>query len=169
MSNFDLTKYLAEGKLYEASIPSGWKKIDTSNDYEKESQQGRLMGFEAPMNGIEGDEVDNIYIEQDGDEYEVHIMTAFNNPEYKGPFNSKEEALKVAIQKMEDLKKDWDEKDLGEGKLIKEESTEVFTDAELDMASEMLMDMYDKLGLEDSVERSDALFKVIEAFFETLD
>ena len=29
-------------------------------------------------------------------------------PEYKGPFNSKEEALKVAIQKMEDLKKDWD-------------------------------------------------------------
>ena len=52
---------------------------------------------------------------------------------------------------------------------IKEESTEVFTDAELDMASEMLMDMYDKLGLEDSVERSDALFKVIEAFFETLD
>ena len=169
MNNFDLTKYLAEGKLYEASIPSGWKKIDTSNDYEKESQQGRLMGFEAPMNGIEGDEVDNIYIEQDGDEYEVHIMTAFNNPEYKGPFNSKEEALKVAIQKMEDLKKDWDEKDLGEGKLIKEESTEVFTDAELDMASEMLMDMYDKLGLEDSVERSDALFKVIEAFFETLD
>ena len=169
MNNFDLTKYLAEGKLYEASIPSGWKKIDTSNDYEEEERQGRLMGFEAPMNGIEGDEVDNIYIEQDGDEFEVHIMTAFNNPEYKGPFNSKEEALKVAIQKMEDLKKDWDEKDLGEGKLIKEESTEVFTDAELDMASEMLMDMYDKLGLEDSVERSDALFKVIEAFFETLD
>jgi len=108
MNNFDLTKYLAEGKLYEASIPSGWKKIDTSNDYEKESQQGRLMGFEAPMNGIEGDEVDNIYIEQDENEYEVHIITAFNKPEYKGPFSSKEEALKVAIQKMEDLKKDWD-------------------------------------------------------------
>ena len=108
MENFDLTKYLAEGKLYEASIPSGWKKIDTSNDYEKESQQGRLMGFEAPMNGIEGDEVDNIYIEQDENEYEVHIITAFNKPEYKGPFSSKEEALKVAIQKMEDLKKDWD-------------------------------------------------------------
>ena len=91
------------------SIPSGWKKIDTSNDYEEEERQGRLMGFEAPMSGIEGDEVDNIYIEQDGDEYEVHVMTAFNNPEYEGPFSSKEEALKVAIQKMEDLKKDWDE------------------------------------------------------------
>ena len=100
---------LAEGKLFEESIPSGWKKIDTSNDYEEEERQGRLMGFEAPMSGIEGDEVDNIYIEQDGDEYEVHVMTAFNNPEYEGPFSSKEEALKVAIQKMEDLKKDWDE------------------------------------------------------------
>ena len=98
-----------EGQLSSIKVPSGWKKIDTSNDYEKESQQGRLMGFEAPMNGIEGDEVDNIYIEQDEDEYEVHVITAFNDPEYKGPFNSKEEALKVAIQKMEDLKKDWDE------------------------------------------------------------
>ena len=120
MKDFDYRKYLAEGRLYEESIPSGWKKIDTSNDYEKEDKQGRLMGFEAPMNGIEGDEVDNIYIEQDGNEFEVHIMTAFNNPEYKGPFNSKEEALKVAIQKMEDLKKDWDEKDLAEGKLLNE-------------------------------------------------
>ena len=100
---------VAEGVIKEESIPSGWKKIDTSNDYEEEERQGRLMGFEAPMSGIEGDEVDNIYIEQDGDEYEVHVMTAFNNPEYEGPFSSKEEALKVAIQKMEDLKKDWDE------------------------------------------------------------
>ncbi len=100
---------LYEDIIKEESIPSGWKKIDTSNDYEEEERQGRLMGFEAPMSGIEGDEVDNIYIEQDGDEYEVHVMTAFNNPEYEGPFSSKEEALKVAIQKMEDLKKDWDE------------------------------------------------------------
>jgi hypothetical protein len=98
-----------EGQLSSIKVPSGWKKIDTSNDYEKESQQGRIMGFEAPMNGIEGDEVDSIYIEQDENEYEVHIMTAFNKPEYEGPFSSKEEALKVAIQKMEDLKKDWDQ------------------------------------------------------------
>jgi hypothetical protein len=98
-----------EGQLSSIKVPSGWKKIDTSNDYEKESQQGRIMGFEAPMNGIEGDEADSIYIEQDENEYEVHIMTAFNKPEYEGPFSSKEEALKVAIQKMEDLKKDWDQ------------------------------------------------------------
>ena len=132
MNNFDLRKYLAEGRLYEESIPSGWKKIDTSNDYEKESQQGRLMGFEAPMNGIEGDEVDNIYIEQDEDEFEVHVITAFNNPEYKGPFNSKEEALKVAIQKMEDLKKDWD-KDLAEGKLLKEGMSLEFYDGDVEL------------------------------------
>ena len=132
MNNFDLRKYLAEGRLYEESIPSGWKKIDTSNDYEKESQQGRLMGFEAPMNGIEGDEVDNIYIEQDEDEFEVHVITDFNNPEYKGPFNSKEEALKVAIQKMEDLKKDWD-KDLAEGKLLKEGMSLEFYDGDVEL------------------------------------
>ena len=125
MDNFDYKKYLAEGMLYEESIPSGWKKIDTSDEYEEEAEQGRLMGFEAPMNGIEGDEVDNIYIEQDEDEFEVHIITAFNNPEYKGPFNSKEEALKVAIQKMEDLKKDWDE-DLAEGRLLKENQSPKF-------------------------------------------
>jgi len=113
----------SENLLKEESIPSGWKKIDTSDEYEEEDEQGRLMGFEAPMNGIEGDEVDNIYIEQDEDEFEVHIMTAFNDPEYKGPFNSKEEALKVAIQKMQDLKKDWDSEEdyIGEGKLLKED------------------------------------------------
>ena len=49
------------------------------------------------------------------------------------------------------------------------EATEIFTDAELDMASEMLMDMFDKLGLENNVEKSDALFKYIEGWFETLD
>ena len=177
MNNFDLTKYLAEGKLYEASIPSGWKKIDTSNDYEEEERQGRLMGFEAPMNGIEGDEVDNIYIEQDENEYEVHIITAFNKPEYKGPFSSKEEALKVAIQKMEDLKKDWDKKDLAEGKLLKENRphpTEVFSDEELDYIGDMMTAMYDKLGLaagegETDVKKALALSDRIEGFFQSLN
>jgi hypothetical protein len=49
------------------------------------------------------------------------------------------------------------------------EATEVFTDAELDMASEMLMDMFDKLGLENNVEKSDALVKYINGWFETND
>ena len=37
------------------------------------------------------------------------------------------------------------------------------------MASEMLMDMFDKLGLENNVEKSDALFDFIKGWFETLD
>ena len=53
---------------------------------------------------------------------------------------------------------------------IKEvEATEVFTDAELDMTSEMLMRIFDKLGLENNVEKSDALVKYINAWFETND
>ena len=49
------------------------------------------------------------------------------------------------------------------------ETTEVFTDAELDMADKMLMDMFDKLGLENNVEKSDALVKYINSWFEGLD
>ena len=47
--------------------------------------------------------------------------------------------------------------------------SEVFTDVELDMASEMLMNMFDKLGLENNVEKSDALVDYINAWFETND
>ena len=50
-----------------------------------------------------------------------------------------------------------------------EAATEVFTDAELDIASEMLMNMFDKLGLENNVEKSDALVKYINSWFEGLD
>jgi|13_taG_2_1085334.scaffolds.fasta_scaffold05845_4 hypothetical protein len=52
---------------------------------------------------------------------------------------------------------------------IDEVATEVFTDAELDMASVMLMNMFDKLGLENNVEKSDALVKYINSWFEGLD
>lgn len=51
----------------------------------------------------------------------------------------------------------------------KAEATEVFTDAELDMAEEMLMGMFDKLGLENNVEKSDALIDYINGWFEELD
>ena len=59
---------------------------------------------------------------------------------------------------------------------IKEESTEVFTDEQLDYITDTMMDMYEKLGLADEndpsttdVVKSDALFAAIEGFFETLD
>jgi hypothetical protein len=58
---------------------------------------------------------------------------------------------------------------MAEGPIKEDETTEVFTDAELDMTSEMLMDMFDKLGLENNVEKSDALVKYINAWFETND
>lgn len=59
---------------------------------------------------------------------------------------------------------------LVEGKLLKENHpSEVFTDDELDMASEMLMNMFDRLGLENNVEKSDALAKYINSWFEGLD
>jgi len=61
------------------------------------------------------------------------------------------------------------ETEIEEIDMLEAEATEVFTDAELDMASEMLMNMFDKLGLENNVEKSDALVKHINSWFENLD
>jgi len=86
-----------------------------------------------------------------------------------------EDDIKDNEKKLAKLKKDFKD-DVNEGNakyyedsMKKDEPTEVFTDAELDMASEMLMDMFDKLGLENNVEKSDALVKYINAWFETND
>ena len=192
MSNFDLKKYLAEGKLLkeEYNLPDSdsttdqyvnnhWDGIlkdilrahtDLRNSKGGESipEKPSQLDIDIVLGRFDGagefmDVDPNVYNEY-FDFYDMYLVTqrdeentkSISDEDYpKGNYDG--------YTKRDDLPK------LSEGKLLKEESTEVFTDAELDMASEMLMDMYDKLGLEDSVERSDALFKVIEAFFETLD
>ena len=66
---------------------------------------------------------------------------------------------------------------LTEGRLLKENRphpTDVFSDEQLDYVTDMLKDMYEKLGLEKSpgetdVVKADALMDRIEGFFETLD
>ena len=192
MDNFDLKKYLAEGKLLkeEYNLPDSdsntdkyvnnhWDGIlkdilrahtDLRNSKGGESipERPSQLDIDIVLGRFDGadefTDVDPSVYEEYFDFYDMYLVTqrdeentkSISDEDYpKGNYDG--------YTKRDDLPK------LSEGKLLKEESTEVFTDAELDMASEMLMDMYDKLGLEDSVERSDALFKVIEAFFETLD
>ena len=192
MSNFDLKKYLAEGKLLkeEYNLPDSdsttdqyvnnhWDGIlkdilrahtDLRNSKGGESipEKPSQLDIDIVLGRFDGAgefmDVDPNEYNEYFDFYDMYLVTqrdeentkSISDEDYpKGNYDG--------YTKRDDLPK------LSEGKLLKEESTEVFTDAELDMASEMLMDMYDKLGLEDSVERSDALFKVIEAFFETLD
>ena len=66
---------------------------------------------------------------------------------------------------------------LAEGRLLKENRphpTDVFSDEQLDYVTDMLIAMYEKLGLEKSpgetdVVKADALMDRIEGFFETLD
>ena len=65
---------------------------------------------------------------------------------------------------------------LAEGKINENRPhpTEVFSDEELDYIGDMLVTMYEKLGLEKSpgetdVVKADALMDRIEGFFETLD
>ena len=192
MSNFDLKKYLAEGKLLkeEYNLPDSDSNTDkyvnnhwdiilkdilrahtdlrNSKGGENIPERPSQLDIDIVLGRFDGadefTDVDPSVYEDYFDFYDMYLVTqrdeentkSISDEDYpKGNYDG--------YTKRDDLPK------LSEGKLLKEESTEVFTDAELDMASEMLMDMYDKLGLEDSVERSDALFKVIEAFFETLD
>ena len=93
--------------------------------------------------------------------------------------NSEERMIKMEMQRVADAGMAKEAMELykkyaPEGYTItlkeeEEEATEVFTDAELDMASKMLMGMFDKLGLENNVEKSDALVKYINSWFEGLD
>ena len=166
MENFDLKKYLAEGKLLK----------EEPKPYTDEIRKGEVDGLAADIE-LEGDArqkfiSDLMKATKDGSWdtfYDIadKIMSKYlaegkTLNESAPGYDTRKQG--EALPTLESVKAAYEAKND-----IKEESTEVFTDAELDMASDMLMDMYDKLGLEDSVERSDALFKVIEAFFETLD
>jgi hypothetical protein len=61
------------------------------------------------------------------------------------------------------------EEDILEEDTLDEAKKDVITDSELDMVTNMLTKMHDKLDLENNIEKSDALFKHIEGFFENLD
>ena len=203
MENFDLRKYLAEGKLLKENMSldimddgEAVELIANSGEYYAEIEDGKVSFSvvyedEDDRDGMEFDE-DNwksilgpkhAFVEiaskipTEVEAIDDYVMITVNLEDLKGIVSLAEGKLLnesapgydtrkqgEALPTLESVKAAYEAKND-----IKEESTEVFTDAELDMASEMLMDMYDKLGLEDSVERSDALFKVIEAFFETLD
>ena len=185
MENFDLRKYLAEGKLLKEDKGINYLKdafeiyLEGGDDFNKEVGETETVKFENDESLISKEKfkvaLQSLPTTVKVDAYNVNFKKVGND--IIGTFKITEGKLLKenapgydtrksgeALPTLESVKAAYEAKND-----IKEEATEVFTDAELDMASEMLMDMYDKLGLEDSVERSDALFKVIEAFFETLD
>ena len=166
MENFDLKKYLAEGKLLKEEPKPYTDEIRRDEidglaaDIELDGDAKQMFMGDL-MKATEGESWDTFY--DIADKIMSKYLAEGKTLNESAPgYDTRKQG--EALPTLESVKAAYEAKND-----IKEESTEVFTDAELDMASDMLMDMYDKLGLEDSVERSDALFKVIEAFFETLD
>jgi len=180
MDNFDLRKYLTEGKLlkeeytYNEFIRDNFPRINVKKEEIGIKPALKALGVES------GDEIEELTNTMDSTNTALYLTNAKENGYLKELPIKSEYFEKAYLGKWKNgetivvFSDGWDEfvyfrKSLAEGKLNENTPSEVFTDAELDMASEMLMDMFDKLGLENNVEKSDALFDFIKGWFETLD
>ena len=191
MKNFDLKKYLVEGKLTEAYTPGeGW-----TADFEYDDMIAHGLTLTADdsiedLRKVVEDFTDVNYHREAAHLYDaIDAIEAGNRGEAKMYINKfRKEIAKLQESEIKERKpivknktkmkkselKEMIKMALSEGDNYYEDSmdeaaTEVFTDAELDMASEMLMGMFDKLGLENNVEKSDALAKYINSWFENLN
>jgi len=173
MDNFDLRKYLAEGKLLKEGIPQGSEIADyvegmfNSSVVEKEGFQSDIWRKEqyAANDYREGsvflDLVDHLKSVGGKDVLE-------GNPDIHLELLSNDD-----IQWSADVTLD---ENLAEDKINENRPhpTEVFSDEELDYIGDMLVAMYEKLGLgagggETDVVKANALMDRIEGFFETLN
>ena len=120
MNNFDLRKYLAEGKLLkeELKAPSGWTEIKDLSDMHRSEEDDEIAvkAWDAPMEGWDEENKDIIVVRKEDDKFYLDGYIPFGSFDEQGPFDTYEEALKLAVEEMEAFKEDWDE-DLAEGKL----------------------------------------------------
>jgi len=121
MKDFDLKKYLAENKLLKEAdsfmIPSGWTDGgDDYSDWENNPGETVIKVFSAPMEGWDEEHEDMIMIKKGiGDfnpdnEEKFFVDGYISYGDYgtpDGPFDSYNEAFKVAVEAMEELKQDW--------------------------------------------------------------
>ena len=169
MDNFDLKKYLAEGKLLKEGIPQGSEIADyvegmfNSDVIEKEGFQSDIWRKEqyASNDYREGsvflDLVDHLKSVGGKDVLE-------GNPDIHLELLSNDD-----IQWSADVTLD---ENLSE-EAVTEDEIEIFTDDELDYIGDMMMAMYEKLGLdagggETDVKKAIALSNRIESFFQSL-
>ena len=157
MDNFDLRKYLAEGKLLkeEPKAPSGWTEIKDLSDMHRSEEDDEIAvkAWEAPMEGWDEENKDIIVVRKEDNKFYLDGYIPFGSFDEQGPFDTYEEALKLAVEEMEDLKKDWDE-DLAEGKLLKEAIN-------LDIEDDIVILSGDSGEYEGEIEDGKASFSVI--------
>ena len=190
MDNFDLRKYLAEGKLNE-----NLQIDDLFGEYVAQWSQGNYdYDFADLKSGsVKGSLVDDFTLgpdEYDDDEYirDYKIMRDYllKNRSYKLSQDEKEGLSQFPVQFTldddgETIKADiyyspeylaMVDADLDEGK-INEDINQIFSDDELDYISDTMIEMYEKLGLdagggETDVQKAIALSDRIESFFQNL-
>ena len=190
MDNFDLRKYLAEGKLNE-----NLQIDDIFGEYVAQWSQGNYdYDFADLKSGsVKGSLVDDFTLgpdEYDDDEYvrDYKIMRDYllKNRSYKLSQDEKEGLSQFPVQFTldddgETIKADiyyspeylaMVDADLDEGK-INEDINQIFSDDELDYISDTMIEMYEKLGLdagggETDVQKAIALSDRIESFFQNL-
>ena len=169
MDNFDLKKYLAEGKLLKEGIPQGSEIADYV--------EGMFNSSVYDYEGIQSDVWSKAeYASTDYREGSV-FMDLVNHLKSVGGKDVLEGNPDIHLELLpnEDIK--WKaevtlDENLSE-EAVTEDEIEIFTDDELDYIGDMMMAMYEKLGLdagggETDVKKAIALSDRIESFFQSL-
>jgi len=107
------TDILAEGKLLkeELKAPSGWTEIKDLSDMHRSEEDDEIAvkAWDAPMEGWDEENKDIIVVRKEDDKFYLDGYIPFGSFDKQGPFDTYEEALKLAVEEMEAFKEDWDE------------------------------------------------------------
>ena len=108
---------LERDELYEGVIkeelkaPSGWSEIKDLSDMHRSEEDDEIAvkAWDAPMEGWDEENKDIIVVRKEDDKFYLDGYIPFGSFDEQGPFDTYEEALKLAVEEMEAFKEDWDE------------------------------------------------------------
>jgi hypothetical protein len=105
-----LNKYSLGGRKMKDPFkkhPKGFKPIKTYSE-DNETQEGEIIAaYESPGEGWDKNNPDIVYVVKRNDGFYVTTYIAFGIPDEEGPFNTLQDAEKMAYDIMEELKEDW--------------------------------------------------------------
>ena len=95
----------------ELKAPSGWSEIKDLSDMHRSEEDDEIAvkAWDAPMEGWDEENKDIIVVRKEDDKFYLDGYIPFGSFDEQGPFDTYEEALKLAVEEMEAFKEDWDE------------------------------------------------------------
>ena len=95
----------------ELKAPSGWTEIKDLSDLHRSEEDDEIAvkAWDAPMEGWDEENKDIIVVRKEDDKFYLDGYIPFGSFDEQGPFDTYEEALKLAVEEMEAFKEDWDE------------------------------------------------------------